>query len=86
MVNKDNWEEECEWCKMPGMLHKGPCTRAEEAGASEYQKIHEDWNVYRNKMKPIIELKQKYEEKNDDSGMEKFATLVAGAFKQHRNH
>ena len=31
-------------------------------------------------MKLIIELKQKQEEKDDSAGMEKFATLVAGAF------
>ena len=31
-------------------------------------------------MKPIIELKQKQEEKVDDSGMEKFATVVSEAF------
>ena len=31
-------------------------------------------------MKPIIEFKQKHEEKSDDAGMEKFATIVAGAF------
>ena len=80
LTNKDNWEEECEWCKMPGMLHKGPCTRKEETNAFEYQKIYEGWNLYRNRMKPIIELKQKQEEKIDDSGMEKFATIVSGAF------
>ena len=56
LANKDNWEEECEWCKMPGMLHKGPCTRKEETNAFEYQKIYEGWNLYRNRMKPIIEL------------------------------
>ena len=80
LANKDNWEEECEWCKMPGMLHKGPCTRKEETNAFEYQKIYEGWNLYRNRMKLIIELKQKQEEKDDSAGMEKFATLVAGAF------
>ena len=77
LINKDNWEEECEWCVMPGMLHKGPCTRKEE---TEYQEVYECWKMYRNRMKPIIESKQKQEEKVDDSGMEKFATVVSEAF------
>ena len=80
------WEEECEWCKMPGMLHKGPCTRKEEKNAFEYQKIYEGWNLYRNRMKPIIESKQKQAEEKDDSGMEKFANIVAGHSQRSRNH
>ena len=61
LVNKDNWEEECEWCMMPGMLHKGPCTRKEETNAFEYQKVYKCWKMYRNRMKPIVESRQKQE-------------------------
>ena len=50
----------------PGMLHKGPCTRKEETNAFEYQKVYECWKMYRNRMKPILEAKQKEKEKEKE--------------------
>ena len=55
LENKDNWEEECEWCKMPGMLHKGPCTRKEGV---DHEKVLESWHTYRKRMKLIIRLRE----------------------------
>ena len=66
LVNKDNWEEECQWCMLPGMLHKHPCTRKEEANSSKYQRVHECWKMYRSRMKPILEVKQKEKEKEKE--------------------
>ena len=63
LENKDNWDEACEMCKMPGILHKGPCTRKEEVNAFEYGKLWEAWDLYRKRMKPIIMLKEKKGEK-----------------------
>ena len=87
LENKDNWEKYCEMCEMPGMLHKGPCTRKEEVNAFEYGKIYEAWKVFRKRMKPIIMLKEKQEEKTKTQndllvGLEKFANTLTTS--QHK--
>ena len=56
LVNKENWEDKCQWCLLPGILHRHACTRKEEANAFEYQKILECWEMYRSRMKPILEM------------------------------
>ena len=54
LVRKESWDEECEICKMPVMLHKGPCTRIQgEANAFEFGKLWEAWSLFKEKMKPI---------------------------------
>ena len=30
LTDKEKWLQRCEMCDMPGMLHRGPCTRQEE--------------------------------------------------------
>ena len=44
LARKEDWNEECEMCKMPVMLHKGPCTRKEELNAFEFGKLWEAWS------------------------------------------
>ena len=63
LENKDNWDEACEMCKMPGILHKGPCTRKEEVNAFEYGKLWEAWELFRKRMTPIRKLQVEQEEK-----------------------
>ena len=47
LVRKKSWEGECEICKMPLMLHKGPCTRIQgEANSFEFGIIGHVWTYY----------------------------------------
>ena len=32
LTRKEDWDEVCKMCKMPVILHKGPCTRKEIVG------------------------------------------------------
>ena len=50
-------------CKMPVMLHKGPCTRKEELNAFEFGKLWEVWSLFREKMKQIRKWQSDQEEK-----------------------
>ena len=83
MENKDNWDEACEMCKMPGMLHKGACTRKEDVNAFEYGKLWEAWELYKKRMMPIRKLQAEQDEKTKIQNgflMEKFATTLTGTF------
>merc|ERR1712082_577590 len=62
LANKKNWEEECQWCELPGLLHKHPCTRSDTVNAFDYEKIKKLWKVYRDRMKPILEDMEKEKE------------------------
>ena len=31
-TRKESWDNECETCRMPEMLHKGACTKKTEVG------------------------------------------------------
>ena len=54
LVRKESWDKECEICKMPGMLHKGPCKWIQgEANAFEFGKLWEAWSLFREKIKLI---------------------------------
>ena len=54
LVRKESWDEECEICKMPVMLHEGPCTRIQgEANAFEFGKLWEACSLFKEKMKPL---------------------------------
>ena len=54
LVRKENWDEECEICKMLVMLHKGSCTRVQgEANAMDKGKLWEAWSLFKEKMKLI---------------------------------
>ena len=52
-ARKEDWDEECEMCKMPIMLYKGPCTRKEEFNAFEFGELWKAWSLFREIMKPI---------------------------------
>ena len=39
LMNRETWDEICKTSRMPAMLHKGPCTRKNEANAFECDKI-----------------------------------------------
>ena len=56
-------DEECEMCKMPIMLHKGPCTRKEEFNAFEFGELWKAWSLFREKMKLIRKWQSDQEEK-----------------------
>ena len=49
LVRKESWDEECEACKMPVMLHKGPCTRGAEVSEAEFIDLWKAWGVYKEK-------------------------------------
>ena len=36
LSRKESWDAECETCRMPEMLHKGPCTRKTEVSEAEF--------------------------------------------------
>ena len=59
LANKKNWDEECQWCELPVMLHKHPCTRSDTVNAFDYEKIKKLWKAYRDRMKPILEDMEK---------------------------
>ena len=40
LVRKESLDEECEMCKMPVLLHKGPCIRVQE-NSFEFKKLWE---------------------------------------------
>ena len=39
LTMKENWDRECEMCKMPEILHKGACARTTEAETIDYQEL-----------------------------------------------
>ena len=45
----ENWDEPCEECEMPTLLHSGneTCTRMSE------QELLEGWSLFKKKMRPI---------------------------------
>ena len=59
LANKNDWDEECQWCINPAMLHRQPCTRSETENARDYEKIMKLWKEYKKRMKKIIEEKEK---------------------------
>ena len=74
--NKDTWDESCNMCKMPAMLHPGVCTRQNGDPPLEFVEIHEEVEKFRYRMKRIIkyvaEEREKKEKKEEQIG------LVAG--------
>ena len=63
LVRKESWDEECEACKMPVMLHKGPCTRKAEVNAVEFGELWKAWRLFKEKMKLIRKWQADEEEK-----------------------
>ena len=57
LVRKESWDEECEICKIPVMLHKGPCTRIQgEADAFDKGNLWEAWSLFKKKDKTDKEM------------------------------
>ena len=58
LVRKDDWDDDCELCRMPNLLHSdttgkrihGACTRRTELTEAD---ILNEWTLFRKKMKPI---------------------------------
>ena len=67
LTRKEDWDEECEMCKMPGILHKGPCTRKEEFNAFEFGELWKAWSLFREKMKLIRKWQSDQEEKEKNA-------------------
>ena len=65
LTRKENWDRECEMCKMPEILHKGACTRTTEAGTIDYEELFKSWDIFRSKM----ELIRKEQEDEDEKKM-----------------
>ena len=63
LARKDDWIDECEMCRMPCMLHKGPCTRKEELNDAEALEAMKAWSVFKAKMKPILQWQENEEQK-----------------------
>ena len=63
MARRDDWIDECEMCRMPCMLHKGPCTRKEELNDAEAGEVMKAWGVFKAKMKPILQWQENEEQK-----------------------
>ena len=63
MVNKETWDDACKNCRMPALLHKGVCTRQDEAVVFEYDKILDERDKFNERMKPIIRFMAEQEEK-----------------------
>ena len=48
------WNDRCKNCKMPTLLHDGPCTRQQEANTFESNKILEERDKFNNSMRNMI--------------------------------
>ena len=63
LASRETWDEICKTCRMPSMLHKGPYMRKNEANAFECDKILDERDKFRERMKPIIKYIADQEEK-----------------------
>ena len=60
LARKENWDNECEMCKVPEILYKGTCTRTTEAGEAEFSELWKSWSMFRSKMEPNIKEMNRY--------------------------
>ena len=63
LTNKEKWLERCEMCDLPGMLHRGPCTRQEETIDYEYNS--KTWKKFMERMEMIRKNEAEKMEKNE---------------------
>ena len=63
LARKEDWDEKCDMCRMPSMLHKGPCTRKEELKKEEFEELWNIWGLFKERMKPIRKWPIDQEEK-----------------------
>merc|ERR1712115_405608 len=67
--NKEDWDDECENCERPIMLHIGPCKpRKTVIGDNEYRNICREWRWFKEIMNSIMKKDNEEEnfETNDD--------------------
>ena len=57
LANKKNWDEGCRWCEYPVMLHRQACIRGDTT--NDYRKVVALWREYKDRMKPMIEEKER---------------------------
>ena len=50
LTRKESWDNECETCRMPEMLHKGACTRKTEVNEAEFIDLWKAWSTFKKKM------------------------------------
>ena len=62
---KKYWDEECEMCERPVMLHTGLCERKTEVGDDEYGEIWREWRWFKEKI-DIISLKESIRKRQED--------------------
>ena len=86
LVRKDDWDDDCELCRMPNLLHSdttgkrihGACTRRTELTEAD---ILNEWTLFRKKMKPIrnwyTDDMEKKQTKNDIKELKE--ALIEGA-------
>ena len=53
LTRKESWDNECETCREPEMLHIGACSRKTEVGEAEFTELWKSWNTFKKKVKPI---------------------------------
>ena len=46
LARKETYDQRCDFCKMPVMLHKMACTRRDEINAFEYDQINKQWEMF----------------------------------------
>ena len=63
LTDKEKWLQRCEMCDLPGMLHRGLCTRQEET--MEYEYNSKTWRKFMERMELIRKSKAEWTEKNE---------------------
>ena len=53
LARKETYDQRCDFCKMPVMLHKMACTRRDEINAFEYDQINKQWEMFLDRMRGI---------------------------------
>ena len=68
--NKEDWDDECENCERPIMLHIGPCKpRKSVIGDNEYRNICREWRWFKQTMNLIIK-KHEIDGDNNEENVE----------------
>ena len=65
LLDREAWNEGCKNCKMPSLLHNGPCTRQQEANAFESNKILEERDKFYSRMRNIAKDVAEQERRKD---------------------
>ena len=63
--NTEDWDDECEMCKRPVILHIRHCEKKRIVGEDEYREIWREWCSLFGKMESIRKRKEDQEEKKE---------------------